>query len=96
MAFMPIEPARMVGMSSMAIIGTSNETSTATCRKAPIKANLLFDDQAAMMMESVPIAPAAMTYRAPTFKSTPRMTGASGMIAHNNSTDMSERIGARL
>src|SRR5512135_1956995 len=58
--FMLIEPARMVGISMVAIIGTSNETMTATWRKAPIRAYLLLEAQPAMMIESVPIAPAAM------------------------------------
>src|SRR5512133_72296 len=45
MAFMPMEPAKMVGMSMTASIGTSNEIITATWRNAPMTENLLFDDQ---------------------------------------------------
>ncbi len=96
MAFMPMDPAKMVGISSMVSIGTSKEIITATWRKAPIRANLLFDDQPAMIMESVPIAPAAMMYSAPMFKSTPRMVGASGTTAHRINTDIMESIGAML
>ena len=43
----------------------------ATMRKAPSRAYLLFDDQPAMMMASVPSAPAATMYSSPTFRSTP-------------------------
>ena len=49
-----------------------------------------------MIIESVPIAPAATIYKAPTLRSTPNIVGARGMIAHNRSTDVSDRIGARL
>src|SRR5512143_505283 len=65
MAFVPMEPAKMVGMSSMATMGISNETSTATWRKAPSRAYLLFDAQPAIIMESVPMAPAATRYSTP-------------------------------
>src|SRR5512139_799846 len=96
MAFIPMEPEKMVGIRSMVNIGTSKETMTATWRKAPIRANLLFDDQPAIIMDSVPIAPAAMMYSTPMFKSTPRKVGASGTTAHRIKTDIIERIGARL
>ena len=96
MAPIPMEPAKIVGISSMVSIGTSKETMTATWRKAPIRANLLFDDQPAMMMDNVPIAPAAMMYSTPMFKSTPSIVGASGTTAHRINTDIIESMGARL
>src|SRR5512139_658866 len=96
MAFMPMEPEKMVGIRSMVSIGTSKETMTATWRKAPIRANLLFDDQPAMMIDSVPIAPAAMIYSTPMFRSTPTKSGYNGTTAHRIKTDIIERIGARL
>src|SRR5215204_409111 len=83
-------------MSMIVSIGISNESITATSRNAPINANLLFDDQPAMMIDSVLIAPAAIIYNAPTFKSTPSMVGASGTTAHKTRTDIIERIGAIL
>src|ERR1700752_3393334 len=86
----------MVGMSNVVSIGISNETSTATWRNAPIKAYLLFDDQPAMMIERAPMAPAAMIYKAPMFKSTPSMVGANGTTAHKIKTDIIESNGARL
>src|SRR5215216_8028378 len=95
-ALIPIDPAKIVGISNIVNMGISNETITATWRNAPMRANLLFDDQPAMIMESVPIAPAAMIYSAPMFKSTPSMVGARGTTAHRINTDIIESIGAML
>jgi hypothetical protein len=84
-------------MSMTVSIGISNDNITATSRNAPISEYLLFDDQPAMMIESVPIAPAAMIYNTPMFKSVRRgWMGASGTTAHRINTDIIERIGARL
>src|SRR5687767_14330648 len=96
MAFIPMEPARMVGISNMVSIGISKETFMATWRYASINATLLLDAQSAIMMESVQIVPAAMIYSVPMFKSTPRVVGASGAIAHRIKTDIVESIGAML
>ena len=92
----PIFPDKTVGMSSATTIGISYEIITATWRNEPSRANLLFDDQPAMMIESVPSEPTPIRYSTPTFKSTPKRTGASGRTAHNNSTDIIISTGARL
>src|SRR4030095_12640472 len=91
-----MELAQRGGINIVVSIGISNESITATSRNAPINENLLLDDQPAMMIESVPMAPVAMIYNAPTFKSTPRILGASGTTAHKTKTDIIERMGARL
>ncbi len=93
-AVTPIEPASIVGMSSVSTIGISYDTSCATARNAPSRANLLFDDQPAMMMPSVPMAPMETMYRTPTFRSVPRNPGAKGTTAQMPTTDMTTSSGA--
>src|SRR5688500_10540434 len=96
MAFIPSDPAKMAGIRTVVSVVSSNETSTSTWRHAPLNIYLLFEDQPAIIIDSAQIAPAAMIYSAPIFKSTPRMVGARGTTAHKITTDIIESNGARL